>query len=615
MKHPFLRSALITVLASFALSIPAQSVKVGGVTVSLEESIESFLESIDHGTHLFTFTVANGTTSEKRVDITLDGFGASGSISVAPGVVSSLVLRVPHSNSYNRYGKVVVTVDGKAWGSQDFYTPAYYSTRGYHYSGMENIIGLSPSVPDIDSDMRKGRTPLPMESNEPFFTVALSNAFVNATKLSHHYYSVAELAKKIQSSPALWPTDWLAYIGFDSLVIDPGDFAKMPSAVRSALRDYVDAGGCLAFVGADDNLGEASATFPLPAPGQSAPCGFGRVMLLHDLLPAADRIPISHERDLFAQTIVSRYGVWGQGGNSLIDKLVDVPIPNASSRTPVAALIILLVLFFILGGPVAMIVLARKNRRIWLYWVLPAFSAAVTAVIVLAVLLSEGTTVSVRLQSATLLDQTARRAITLGAIGFYAPVGILGGIEFPSEMDVTPLARPSGATVVCGARQRYSSAWVPARVCSFFRTREVGERHERLLVEERDDGTVEVVNALGAPIRLLRLRSADGILHGTESLPPGERRVLSRIAGPAAGSSQKYNAAFAEYLFAANKLGSPKAQGSIGWHLGVEPDLDSLVLDKGTYVALLDGSPFLSSPLVRGTPDLSTLSVVIGKYR
>lgn len=613
------RLRALFLLAALALALPpalADDLHVDGVRVTCEGYFASgVLPRITHGTLVYTFTVANSTPTEKTVRITADGLGASGSVTVAPLAVSRLLLRVPHSSSLNNYVRASVSVDGKAWVPlMDFYASGYFTTRQTSYPVLEDLIGLSPSVPDIDGEMRSGRMPPPENAGAPLFTLALSNAFNRAVQPRHHSRIGLEFAGKISTSPVLWPTEWLAYSTFDALVIAPDDFWKMPVATRSALRDYVDAGGCLAFVGTEGDLGEVSATFPLPRGGEGVACGFGRVMLLHDLLPEAERLPISGERRRFAQTLMSRYGVWDPRRGPVLDKLRAIPIPNAAARTPVAALILLLVLFFLLGGPVALIVLARKNRRIWLYWVLPSFSVVVSGVIVLAVLFSEGTTPSVRLQSATILDQPARRAATIGAIGIYAPVGIFGGLAFPSTMDVSPLAKPSGATIACGARQLYSSAWAPARIPAFFRTREVGERHERLLVEERGDGTVEVVNALGAPISRLRLRSTDGILHGTESLQPGERRALSRVADPDA-PSRKDNAAFAESLFAANGIGEPMKQGSLGWNLQAEPDLAALAVDKGSYCAILDGSPFLASPLTRGASHVSALSVVLGRYR
>ncbi len=60
---------------------------------------------------------------------------------------------------------------------------------------------------------------------------------------------------------------------------------------------------------------------------------------------------------------------------------------------------------------------------------------------------------------------------------------------------------------------------------------------------------------------------------------------------------------------------SGKDSSDVGWTLRAPPDIADLALDKGTYCAILDGSPFLASPLTRGTPRVSALSVVLGRYR
>ena len=633
---------LLAFLALSALAAAAGKVDFPcGVSVRELETPEWAASTLYHGTHHLHFEVLNPTAVAKAVRVSAVELGVSGSVVVAPGAKSVLALRFPHRK--RTLMSVAVSVSGEPKPLELDVQYRTFQDSGYYYSkhyfrSPHPVVGLSPSIPEGDvAGKRRHR-------ETPSFIAAFSNAFELAAEeiVAAHYGShsshhslgstLEDAFRGIGLAPERWPDDWTAYSAFDALVVETGDFAKMPPAARKALRDYADAGGCVAFLGEGGELDEAAAAFPMPTTPlrADAPCGFGRVLVFHDLLPASNRVDVEMARVAFARQALARTSVWQYRDLDPNKWLQAIPVPNATGEKPVAAIIALLAAFFVLGGPVAVFVLARANRRLWIYWLLPAFSAVVSGAILLVVLLREGTAPNVRLQSATLLDQPARRATTLGAIGIYAPVGIRGGLEFAPSQDVTPLAVPAGATVESGARQRYSSAWAPARTASFFQTREVLERHERLLVEEKPDGTVEVVNALGAPIASLRLRASDGILYEAAALAPGERRALARSASPAppagdataspspsrggpGASPRPFGpSAFADSLFL-NFSG--KDSSDVGWTLRAPPDLGDLALDKGTYCAILDGSPFLASPLTRGTPRVSALSVVLGRYR
>ena len=142
-------------------------------------------------------------------------------------------------------------------------------------------------------------------------------------------------------------------------------------------------------------------------------------------------------------------------------------------------------------------------------------------------------------------------------------------------------------------------------MASIFRMRRSEERAERLVVTELGEGSVEVVNALGVPIRRLSLRDGRGCAYEAEDVRPGEKRLLSgqASAAPAKGSAR-------EQVRALYRADAP------GW--GITPLLkkgaETLRPTARTYVALLEGCPFLENPLGYRAVKESAQALVAGRY-
>src|SRR5262249_41205914 len=66
-----------------------------------------------------------------------------------------------------------------------------------------------------------------------------------------------------------WSPHWLAYSRYDGIAITGDELRKMPSAVQSALWQYVECGGCLLILGGGhvpDSWKRKRNTDPRPAP-------------------------------------------------------------------------------------------------------------------------------------------------------------------------------------------------------------------------------------------------------------------------------------------------------------------------------------------------------------
>jgi hypothetical protein len=428
---------------------------------------------------------------------------------------------------------------------------------------------------------------------------------------------------RLERDMAAWPAEWLDYSGFDGCLMTADEFAALPVAARRALGEYVAAGGTLTVAGPGTVEPEwpfAGPAWHEPEPGVSERAfGFGRVA----------RVAESDFRHLPTNSLARLAAVWNDSqkawrrgikvsGSGLVparllgsetDCMADIPVAT-DLRVPVNRLLALLLVFALAAGPGAVFVTARLDRRIWLLWIVPAFSLVFSLVSAVCVLLAEGVTPSVRRQAVTLLDQARRQAVTLGAVGVYAPLALSGGLEFDGGTEVTPLARGETRTqtrVVCAGRQRFESGWVVPRVPAWFRVRRSEGRSERLVVTEQADGAVEVVNALGAPVRRLVLRTRGGALYEAEGLAPGEKRALAAGADAGDRATERLREAYGTTSPGWGVAALAEEVAKKGWgKLGMP--------GRGAYLAVLDGCPFIENPVGERKVKASGEALVAGSY-
>lgn len=425
---------------------------------------------------------------------------------------------------------------------------------------------------------------------------------------------------RLEREPAAWPSDWLAYAGFDGCMLAMADYEKMPVDVRTGLRSYVAAGGMVTFVGADavpPGWSEADRGWIREAGALNeryTEYGFGKVQAPK----TAELANITSNRAVgMMEAWLEREQPWrdpsgryqARGFSYAFEQVIkDIPV-QGGVQVPANIFLLVLLTFVLLAGPGAVIYACRTNRRIWLLGIVPAVSVAFSAAIFVFALLSEGVTPYVRRQAVTLLDQTRRQALTLGALAVYAPVTLRGGLEFDLRTEVTPLlygANQESKSIVWGRCQHFQSDWVRPRMAAFFRVRRSEERAERLIVTEQGEGVVEVVNALAVPIRRLSLRDSRGCVYLSENVTPGEKRVLSGRVSAEAGKPSAYEKVRSMY----------RASLSPGWGITalLETGAAALQPDARSYVAVLEGCPFIENPLGYCEVKETAQSLVAGRY-
>lgn len=562
-----------------------------------------------HGTTVHRFVIENPTDLRRTVTLSMPGarYGSDGLESMAATVAvegrSSASVAMPQP-PVDFQGSQNFRVEERGVKPSIFDLEAESFSQYYHYSG-------DPALPALL---------LSRSLSGEEFIAAWHGTLESRLKVSGAYAGAASNFKtlRLMREPEAWPREWVDFSAFDGCFVTEGDYRRLTAETRGALMDYAAAGGTVVLVNLRTLPPEWTARLAgEPAPGQAVDgllvgrFGFGHVALLENLDPQTWGGADVQNR---LMTCLEHAGKpWmaqmGHRNYDMQDCLRDIPLGH-DMGVPVNFFFFLLLAFAIVAGPVAVWLAAKYNRRMWLLWAVPAFGLIFSAVIFASILLVEGVTPTQRRQAITLLDQTTRQAVTIGAVGVYAPAALRDGLSFDYGTEIVPIrfGEEPGGRIVFGQRQRYLD-WVPPRMAAFFRLRRSETRAERLVVERKDDGALEVVNALGAPIERLRLWDDAGLLHEAMNVPPGARQALRPVdkdVSPA--QAQDVYAWMREYAYAVQEP---------GWSFAIR--------DKGartsgfasaprTYIAHLAGCPFLEKPLGDRKTKGSDAALVAGRY-
>lgn len=417
---------------------------------------------------------------------------------------------------------------------------------------------------------------VPQEFREPRATTHAAPAASPGTE--PYVFLRSELPVK------LWSANWLGYSCYDAIVVTEKDVEEMPPQVQLALRRYIECGGVLLV---------HAPTVPLVfADGGSSDghggyfIGFGRAVAEGD----GSRSDWQATRAKLATAGLHEYRP--------VQKPSDPHgLLIGETTVPIRGLFVLVLVFGICIGPANLWILSRYKRRIWLWWNVPAISLLTCLVVFAYSLASEGITGRGRVATLTVLDERCHRATTIGYISYYCPLTPSVGPQFGVDTDVTLLpnrgyrgSNDANSHLIDWTNNQFlASGWVNARVPAYFQIRKNEDRRERLDVEPQDDGSLKVVNALGADIQQLYLADASGRIFETRNLPAGAERLLTKPrSGKKAGSANRSAGlrnvfASAEWL---TPLGIIRATNDPPGSLG-----------PGDYIAILNKSPFVETPL------------------
>ncbi|MDZ7616838.1 MAG: hypothetical protein U1E05_07540 [Patescibacteria group bacterium] len=394
-----------------------------------------------------------------------------------------------------------------------------------------------------------------------------------------------------------WSPNWLGYSCYDAILCTAKEAEEMPPRVRLAVRRYVECGGMLFIHG-------QSVPAAFSANGTSDGKG-GFYLGMGHVLP----------------TLSGDHNDWDATFQKLLDTKIHVYTAEespanrhdllvAGAEVPVRGLFLLVLVFGLIIGPVNLWLLSWYRRRVWLWWNVPAISAVTCLLVFGYSLASEGWAGRGKTATLTLLDEATRRATTVGYVSYYNPLAP-GGLQFDLDTDVAMLDaernswrhyrhQATGLRFVDWTHgQHMATGWMKARVPAYLQLRKNADRRERLTVEPQTDGSLKVVNALGAGIKRLCLADAEGRVFEGADIPAGAERTLVRSDAslPDEANPGRMRTIFTD----GNWLGRFSMMAG-----GQDP---VSLLAPGCYMAFLDRSPFVESPLASVEPEHSAAIV------
>ena len=419
---------------------------------------------------------------------------------------------------------------------------------------------------------------------------------------------------------AEWSANWLTYARFHGVIVSSQEMNAMSEAVRTALLRYVERGGSLLIAGAwqvppqwqarqgvikDEELKEpvsgsvrsTSVPVPVPFPTPKPPkpqtelpvfyVGFGTMIVTGSVDPA--QIAFNQWKRLRLNFEATRPRIPRYGNLAEINEKFKVV---ERFGVPVRGLFALMLLFVIVIGPVNLIWLARRKRKIWMLWTVPAISILTCLAVSASAMFGDGWNATTRTEALTILDETSHRATTIGWMAFYSPITPSDGLHFSYDTEAYP-QRPGNfgynrrnapeQTIDWTGDQHLASGWVSARVPAFFRFRKSETRRERLSVRQSADGGIAVVNGLGGEIKQLWLADRDGRIHNATNIAAGAQSGLAVTASQAAGEAGKLR----EVL---------KVDAWLSHFQMIERNPQQYLMPN-CYLAIIEASPFVEEGL------------------
>ena len=325
-----------------------------------------------------------------------------------------------------------------------------------------------------------------------------------------------------------WSTNWLGFSSYDGVVVTDGDVQKMPPDVQSALWRYVECGGALLVLGGNHLPDDWTSRIEIPdmsAGIANSRVGFGECVV------SATGDTNSLNQTQWQQIVHS----WVKTATPWQSQL---SIAEANNRfpvvddfgVPVRGLFLLMLVFAIVIGPMNLIVLSRKRRRIWMLWTVPVISLTTCFAVFLYATFAEGWNRYIRTEGLTILDQRVNRATSIGVTAFYSVLTPGDGLHFGYDTELTSqtfAATPLPRTVDWTHDQHLARGWIAARVPAHFKVRKTEMRRERITFRREDGSRLGVVNGLGADIDQFWLADKEGTVYSGSKIQAGSEAELT----------------------------------------------------------------------------------------
>lgn len=323
----------------------------------------------------------------------------------------------------------------------------YDATRRPLYNPVGQIVaGDIPSVRDEDCDIHIAISPTAGRFN---FSAECSRVVKTRTQRT-------ELGVVVEKPDFARFRRWQDLTVYDMIAIDEDDWAAYPQTFKAILPDWVAGGGTLALIGTEQ---------PPISPGSY---GLGKVFALGASSPDFDSLFKS-----LAATMI-RYSL----ATSPFD--CDIKASDAvgalRNETPFSTILMVLLVFCVLAGPILVVTLAKRNRRISLLWWFPLMAVVFSLVVMGVIVCSKGIDPELRQFVHTIYDEKAGKVVTICNHVILAPFTLQSDIRLDAKDSV--VSYMSGDVNRCGDTIVYTTSgefvfrggWAPTLWPVVFRT-------------------------------------------------------------------------------------------------------------------------------------------------
>ena len=310
-------------------------------------------------------------------------------------------------------------------------------------------------------------------------------------------------------NPSQWPADWRVWSSFSNIVMTGDEYDALDGARRTALKEWVAQGGNLLIDRRE----------PLPAEANSIAVGQGRIHnRSYNLLSVAKSNP-RH-----------RIEPW----LSVTELLNDDDWADWALSKPVVALIIFLVVFGIVVGPVNVFFFAPASRRQRLFWTVPVLSVGASLMLGGLILVKDGFGGEGTRRALVMLMPGENKAVVFQQQ--IARTGVLLRREFALPADtmlsVSGRGGTSGVNAVRElerAGEKAGGAWFASRTTQSHDLRRITPTRARVeLVAGGTGGQAPVVqSSVTTVLRNFRYADMRGKRWFAAEVPPGRRVTLT----------------------------------------------------------------------------------------
>jgi hypothetical protein len=365
-----------------------------------------------------------------------------------------------------------------------------------------------------------------------------------------------------------WSDHWLAYSRFDAVVIADSEWNELSekhTKVHDALRKYTETGGILAVVGTHwsipkewvknekiSNQYQAVLGFAYVFPkdiDKIDPYDKGQFVETLRIIGTFRNHALEYAKlwnDVLGVSSSGRHGVASAPSALSSDSILLHALPVVENYgVNVKLIMVLIVCFAVLIGPVNIYVLYLLKRRIWLIWTVPVTSLIASLLVFGASFLHEGLLRQASSATLTVIDQRREEAITFGYVGFYATltpnaIQFSGGTEAVACMNrhyygYGGTVKSLDFSIMPSGHQHLTHGWISARIPAYFAIRKAESQRKERVVFDWNAKPPAATNGLGVDIRSLHVRSPKGILYTANNIKAGQNAVLNaNLVTPAA---------------------------------------------------------------------------------